>query len=178
MIGKVKCPNSLSFFIILIFLFISPHLLLSEDNKQPGDCLDQAIKRIIEIQFLPEMKFIETLDGQSVFLNEFYYKCLYLWPHCSLFKKFYYRQSEIREVVSNTESGPIKHKIRCYNDCFSSFCPDSYDLRKTHGDVAEFYNQRGNFMGIAVYMGDGKYCSLTFSGYKKWNWSMFFFFYQ
>jgi len=113
------------------------------------------------------MKFIETLDGQSVFLNEFYDKSHYLWPHCSLFKKFYYWQSEIREVVSNSESGPIKHKIRCYNDCFSSFCSDRYDPRKTHGDVAEFYNQRGNFMGIAVYMGDGKYCSLPFSGFKK-----------
>jgi hypothetical protein len=167
MIGKVKCPNSLSFFIILIFLFISPHLLLSEDNKQPSDCLDQAIKRIIEIRSLPEIKYIETLDGQSVFLNEFYDKCLYLFPQCSLFTKFYYWQSEIREVVSNTESGSIKHKIRCYNDCFSSFCPDCCDPRKTHGDVAEFYDQRGNFMGIAVYMGDGKYCSLPLSGYKK-----------
>jgi hypothetical protein len=28
-------------------------------------------------------------------------------------------------------------------------------------------------MGIAVYMGDGKYCSLPLSGYKKWNWSIF-----
>ena len=99
MIGKVKCPNSLSFFIILIFLLISPHLLLSEDNRQPGDCLDQAIKRIIEIRSLPEIEFIETLDGQSVFLNEFYDKCLYLFPQCSLFTKFYYWQSEIREVV-------------------------------------------------------------------------------
>jgi len=90
MIGKVMCPNSLSFFIILIFLFISPHLLLSEDNKQPCDCLDQAIKRIIEIRSLPQMKFLDTLDGQSVLLNDFYDKCLYLFPQCSLFTKFYY----------------------------------------------------------------------------------------
>ena len=100
MIGKVMCPNSLIFFIILIFLFISPHFLLSEDNKQPCDCLDQAIKRIIEIRSLPQKKFLDTLDGRRVLLNE-------------------------------------------------------------------FYDQRGNFMGIAVYMGDGKYCSLPFSGYKK-----------
>ena len=167
MIGKVMCSNSLSFLIILIFLFISPHLLLSEDNKQPGDCLDQAIKKIIEIRSLPEMTFLDTLDGQSVLLNEFYDKCLYLYPQCCLFTKFYHWESEIREVVSNTENGNIKHKIRCYNNCISSFCPDSCDPRKTRGDVAEFYDQRGNFMGIAVYMGDGKYCSLPFSGYKK-----------
>ena len=166
MIGKVMCPNSLSYFTILIFLFIFPHLLFSEDNKQPVNCIDQAIKRIKEIRSLPEMQFLDTLDGQSVLLSEFYDKSLRLFPQCSLFTKFYYWQSEIREVVSNTESGHIKHKIRCYNDCFSSFCPDSCDPRKTHGDVAEFYNQSGNFMGIAVYVGDGKYCSLPFSGYK------------
>ena len=108
MIGKVKCPNSLSFFIILIFLFISPHLLLSEDNRQPGDCLDQAIKRIIEIRSLPEIEFIETLDGQSVFLNEFYDKCLLLFFKCSLYRKFYYWKSEIREVASSTKNGLIK----------------------------------------------------------------------
>ena len=89
MIGKVMCPNSLSFFIILIFLFMASHLLLSKDNKQPGDCLDQAIKRIIEIRSLPQMKFLDTLDGQSVLMNDFYDNCLYLVPQCSLFTKFF-----------------------------------------------------------------------------------------
>ena len=167
MIGKVTCPNSLSFFIILIFLFIPPHLLLSEGNKKPADCLDQAIKRIIEIRSLPEMKFIETLDGQSVFLNEFYDKCIYLWPHCSLFKKFYYWQSEVREVFSNTRSGMVQHKIRCYQNCLSTYCPHRCDPRKTHGDVAEFYDQKGIFMGLAVYVGDGKYCVLPYDGYQQ-----------
>ena len=109
------------------------------------------------------------MDGQKILLNEFYVKCLSLFPQCSLFEKFYYWQSEIRKVVSNTENGMVKHKTRRYQNCLSTFCPKSCDPRKTHGDVVEYYDQIGNFMGIAVYMGDGKYCSLPFRGYKKWN---------
>jgi hypothetical protein len=41
------------------------------------------------------------------------------------------------------------------------------DPLKTHGDVAEFYDQNGNFMGLGVYMGDGKYCALLYGGYQK-----------
>jgi hypothetical protein len=41
------------------------------------------------------------------------------------------------------------------------------DPLKTHGDVAEFYDAEGNFMGIAVYMGKGKYCSLPYGGYQR-----------
>jgi len=167
MIGKRIFPNSLIVFFITIFLLLSPQILLSEDNKQPQDCLDQAFKRIIEIRSLPEIKYLHTLDGQYVLLDEFYTKCHKLYPFCCLFKKFYYWESEIREVVSNTPNGSIKHQIRCYNNCLSTFCPESCDPRKTHGDVAEFYNRKGNFMGLSVYMGDGKYCSLPYDGYKK-----------
>ena len=167
MIGKVMCLNSFSVLIISIFLSLYPKLLLSENNKQPIDCLDQAVKRMIQIRLLPEMEYLDTLDGQSVLLNEFHDKCLYLFPQCSLFTKFYYWGSEIRDVASNTENGVIKHRIKCYSDCISSFCPNRSDPKKTHGDVAEFYDQRGVFMGLAVYMGDGKYCPLPYSGYKK-----------
>ncbi len=167
MIGKGISPNSLRVIFITIFLFLSPRILLPEDNKLPCDCLNQAAKRVTEIRSLPDMKYLYTLDGQNVLLNEFYVKCLYLFPQCCLFKKFYYWQSEIREVVSNTGKSAIKHKIRCYYNCLSTICPDSCDPRKTHGDVAEFYDLRGNFMGLAVYMGDGKYCSLPYDGYKK-----------
>ena len=121
----------------------------------------------MEIKSLPDKKYLYTLDGQNVFLNEFYTKCLCLFPMCNLFEKFYYWQSEIREEVSNIENGEIKHKIRCYNNCLSTFCPESCDPRKTHGDVAEFYDQSGKFMGLAVYMGNGEYCSLQYSGYQK-----------
>jgi hypothetical protein len=166
MINKRIFQNSLRVFLITIFLFLAPHILLSEDKKQPFDCLDKTVERIQEIRSLPDMKYLPTLDGQNVLLNEFYAKCLGLFPQCFLFEKFYYWQSEIREVVSNTKNGVIKHKIRCYRNCLSEFCPESYDP-KTHGDVAEFYNGTGTFMGLAVYMGDGLYCPLPYDGYKK-----------
>ena len=140
---------------------------LSEDDGQPPDCLDQAIKRTMEIRSLPDIKYLYTLDDQYVLLDEFYTKCLKLAPLCCLFKKFYYWESEILEVVSNTTNGSIRHKIRCYHNCLSTFCPKSCDPRKTHGDVAEFYNQIGEFMGLSVYMGNGQYCSLPFDGYNK-----------
>ena len=136
-----------------------------EDDKQNSDCIDKAIRRIMEIRSLPEKKHLYTLDGQKVFLSEFYEKCLYLFPQCNLFEKFYYWKSEIREVVSNNENGALTHKIRCYNNCLSTFCPGRCDPRKTHGDVAEFYDQKGRFMGLAVYMGNGEYCSLPYDGY-------------
>ena len=167
MIGKGIFPNSLRVFFITIFLFLLPRVLLSEDNKQPYDCLDESVRRINEIRSFPDIQYLRTLDGQNVLLNEFYAKCLYLFPQCGLYKKFYYWQSEIREVVSNTKKGVIKHKIRCYHNCLSTFCPESRDPKKTHGNVAEFYDGSGDFMGLAVYMGDGKYCALPYNGYKK-----------
>ena len=96
MINKRIFQNSLRVFLITIFLFLAPHILLSEDKKQPFDCLDKAVERIQKIRSLPDMKCLPTLDGQNVLLNEFHDKCLHLWPYCSLFKKFNYWQSEIR----------------------------------------------------------------------------------
>ena len=159
--------TSLRVLIFSIFLFSFPKILLSENSIQTNDCLDQTIKKIIEIRSHPERKYLHTLDGQKILLNEFYCKCRSLFPQCCLFEKFYYWQSEIIEVLSRTEKGTIKHKIRCYHNYLSIFCPNSCDPRKTHGDVAEFYDEKGEFMGIAVYIGDGKYCSLPFSGYKN-----------
>ena len=39
--------------------------------------------------------------------------------------------------------------------------------KKTHGDVTEFYDGNGKFMGLAVYMTDGQYCPIPYDGYKK-----------
>jgi hypothetical protein len=167
MTGKGVFRNSLEVFFIAILFFLSPHILLSEDHIQPDGCLEKAVQRIIKIRSLPDKKYLYTLDGQHVLLNEFYTKCLSLHPQCCLFKKFYFWQSEIRKVVSHTKNGIIKHQIRCYYNCLSTYCPENCDPRKTHGDVSEFYDQRGNFMGIAVYMGEGKYCALPYHGYKK-----------
>ena len=167
MIGKRMFPYSLRLFSIAIALFFSPLILLAADHIHPSDCINEAVKRIMEIRALPEMKYLHTLDDQQVLLDEFYAKCLYLFPQCCLYKKFYYWQSEVRAVFSNTQAGMIKHRIRCYHNCLSTYCPDRCDPRKTHGDVAEFYDQKGNFMGLAVYMGDGRYCALPFKGYQK-----------
>jgi len=81
--------------------------------------------------------------------------------------KFYYWQSEIREVVSKAGNGVIKHKIRSYNNCLSTFCPHASKSLKTYGDVAEFYDGNGKFMGLSVYVGDGKYCAIPHGGYRK-----------
>lgn len=167
MIGKGLFPDSLRLFLIGLFIVFSEPILFADDKKQRDNCLDQAVKRIIEIRSLSEKKYLLTLDGQRVRLKEFYAKSTQLFPHCCLFRKFYYWQSEVREVSSNTPSGWIKHKIRSYHNCLSTCCPDRYDFRKTHGDVAEFYDQKGIFMGLAVYIGDGKYCALPFDGYQK-----------
>ncbi len=167
MIGKKILPKCLSTFLITNFLLLAPHILLSEKNEEPYNCKNRAIERIEEIRSLPRMKYLNTLDGQNVLLNEFYCKCQNLFPQCSLFEKFYYWQSEIREEVSKSKNGLIKHKIRIYHNCFSAFCPETGDPLKTHGDVAEFYDHKGNFMGLAVYMGEGKYCPLPYEGYKK-----------
>ena len=167
MIGKNSFANNFWFFFVTIFLFFSPNILLSEDNAQPNNSLKAAFRRILEIRSLPDMKYFYTLDGQYVLLKEFHAKCHYLFPQCCLFEKFYYWQNEIKEVVSKTEKGAVKHKIRCYHNCLSVYCPKSYDPRKTYGDVAEFYDQNGKFMGLAVYIGDGKYCPLSYDGYKK-----------
>jgi hypothetical protein len=84
-----------------------------------------------------------------------------------MFEKFYYWENEIREVVSDTVNGRVRHKIRCYINCLSTVCPQISDPLKTHGDIAEFYDAEGNFMGLAVYLGNGKYCPLPYSGYKQ-----------
>jgi hypothetical protein len=165
--GKRIFIKGVSVLFIILFLAIPHQVLRAEDNKQSSDCVDKAFKRIREIQSLPEMKYLNTLDGQTVSLNEFYDKCLLLFPKCSLYRKFYYWQSEIREVASSTKNGLIKHKIRSYHNCISASCPERFDPRKTHGDVAEFYDQQGNFMGLAVHVKDGKYCSLPYDNYEK-----------
>ena len=167
MVDNKTIAKSLSVFFIVLFLFLLPHVLMAEDSKHPLECINRADNRTIEIRSFPTLHYLHTLDGQNVLLNEFYVKSLIHFPSCLLYKKFYYWLSEIREVVSKTENGDIRHTIRCYNSCRSTFCPEMSDPLKTHGDVAEFYDRNGNFMGLGVYMGDGKYCSLPYSGYQN-----------
>ena len=165
--GKEASKICLSSLFMAIFLLCSSCLLRSEDQRQNGDCLDRAVMKIKGIRRLPDKKHLYTLDGKYVLLSEFHAKCHYLFPQCILFRKFYYWRSEIKEVVSVTENGHVTHKIRYYSNCFSEVCTQKCDPRRTHGDVAEFYDKKGEFMGLAVYMGNGKYCSLPYDGYQK-----------
>jgi len=164
---KELSKNILAIFTIVLFPFFAPHISFSESMEKLCGCLDNAIERIIYIRSLPELEYLNTLDGKAIALNEFHEKCHRLHPKCCLFSKFYYWQNEIREIVSVTANGPIKHKIRCYYNCLSTYCSKNSDPKKIDGDVAEFYDDKGNFMGLSVYMGDGKYCSLAYSGYRK-----------
>ena len=50
MVGKELFPNYLRVVITSIMLFCAPHVLFSEENKQPYNCLDQAFERIEEIE--------------------------------------------------------------------------------------------------------------------------------
>jgi len=139
----------------------------AEENNQKEDCLQKVIKRIEEIRMLPEVKYLHTLDRQQVELKEFFVRCCKNWPHCDLYPKFYYWKSKVEIINSRSSSGCKKHKIRMYCNCLSSFCPNTVKPEKTYGDVAEYYDENGKFMGLSVYMGMGKYCSLPYSGYKE-----------
>ena len=158
---------SLKVALITTSLFLGLEIVLSRCDQQHRDCIDMATNRIKEIRSFPELIYLQTLDGQKVLLKTFYDKSYYFFPQCCLYRKFYYWKSEVREILSATQNGVTKHKIRCYHNCLSEFCPDTCDPRKTHGDVAEFYDQNGVFMGLAAYMGDGKYCSLPHDGYPN-----------
>ena len=153
-----------AFLLVLGFL---THISFAEMDKKPNCCMQKAIEKIIAIRSLPEKQHLHTLDGQSVVLNQFFIKCSKLFPQCILHEKFYYLPSDIKEITSKSKMGMIKHKIRCYSNCLSAFCPEKKDPMKIHGDVAEFYDGKGNFMVLSVYMGGGKYCPLKYDGYQQ-----------
>ena len=154
--------------IILILLFVLSFVdtVTAEDSIRQKDCLQKAMKRIEEIRSLPEKKYLCTLDNQQVELKEFFFRCCNNWYFCNLYSKFYYWKSEIKTINSKCSVGYKKHKIRMYWNCLSTYCPNTIKPEKTHGDVAEYYDENGVFMGLSVYMGMGKYCSLPYSGYK------------
>ena len=62
--------------------------------------------------------------------------------------------------------GPVSHRVRIYHNILHTCRPDYRDPLRTHGDVAEFYDEAGRFMGLAVYMGQGLYCPLLAPGRK------------
>ena len=156
-----------SIVILLLLLVLSfVGTATAEDSIGQKDCLQKAIKRVEEIRLLPEKQFLRTLDNQQVELKEFFLRCCKNWPHCNLYSKFYYWKSEIKTINSKCSGGSKNHKIRMYINCLSTYCPNTIKPEKTHGDVAEYYDENGVFMGLSVYMGMGKYYSLPYSGYK------------
>ena len=108
----------------------------------------------------PALACLQTLDGRCVPLAPFLERCAAYWPDCVLFHKFYYWPSHIEERVAQTPEGTVSHKVRFYDNLRSTCDPDFNDSGRTHGDVAEFYDGEGLFMGLAVYMGNGLYVPL------------------
>jgi hypothetical protein len=127
---------------------------------------DECIEQLrMQLEKKPRQMHLKTLDGQEVLLDEFFMTCLIHAPLCSLPEKFYYWKSSIKTVVSKAGTGTVMHKIRIYYNYLSTCSPDAVDSQKTHGDIAEFYNPKGEFMGLAVYAGSGLYCPLPYSKY-------------
>ena len=126
-------------------------------ESTPEDCLRGAQVRI---EGMPVRDCLPTLDGQCIPLRPFFDACSALWPDCVLYAKFYYWETEVAEIVSPTPRGPVSHRVRMYHNILHACDPEYRDAQRTHGDVAEFYDEVGRFMGLAVYMGQGVYCPL------------------
>jgi hypothetical protein len=125
------------------------------------------VKIAEKIKNAPEKKRITTLDGQHVEVKEFIDYCNHHFPDCILYEKFYYWETSVENMVSQTSSGLVSHPARFYYNPFSICLPSKVNPGRTHGDVVELYDGNGKFMGIAVYMGESKYFSIPFSGNTK-----------
>ena len=136
----------------------------AEGQPVEEDCIGEVSRRIRQA---PDKEYLQTLDGQKVRLQEFFNQCRDQAPDCVLFEKFYHWDTEVRQVVSRSERGPVEHRIRAYYNPLSICRPQQVHPARTHGDVAEFYDTAGRFMGLAVYMGQGKYFLLYYSGYSN-----------
>jgi len=128
------------------------------------DCVGEVSRRVRQA---PEKEYLNTLDGQTIRLEDFFHQCREKAPDCILYTKFYHWKNEVKKVVSMTDNGPVEHRIRAYYSPLSICQPQKIHPGRTHGDVAEFYDTSGRFMGLAVYMGQGKYITLPYSGYRN-----------
>jgi hypothetical protein len=132
-------------------------------RSSTADCIGEVSRRIRQA---PEKEYLHTLDGQAVRLQDFINQCQDSAPDCILFAKFYLWEHEVKSVVSMTGSGPVEHRIKAYYNPLSICRPQEIHPGRTHGDVAEFYDAGGQFMGLAVYMGQGQYFLLHHSNYR------------
>jgi hypothetical protein len=159
---KISVPIIL--FVAMIFLILVPYALHAAKGKlSSDDCVDRLAE---EIKSKPVKTHLETLDGQNVNLSDFFRRCLSHSPPCSLPDKFYYWKHEVKLITSKSHNGPVAHKIRIYYNYLSTCRPDLSDPQKTHGDIAEFYDKYGEFMGLAIYVGDGLYWPLPYPKYS------------
>jgi len=158
--NKIVCITTI-WFLVLIF----PNITISQNNES---CIDRETTQVEEAN---RSAFLYTLDGQKIILQEFYNACDQFGPpKCVLFYKFYCWKSEIKKTTSLSHNGLISHTIRVYYDPASVCFPEMANPLRIYGDVAEFYDACGEFMGLAVYMGNGEYFPLKFSGYSKKSW--------
>jgi len=152
------------FVCVLFAIVLSGCQILSLKIKSsPQDCIEQMAERL---EKLPEKIYLSTLDDQQVNLQEFFEKCSQNRPYCVLYPKFYYWKTEIKSIESKSETGIVQHKIRMYYNFLSTCHPEKVDPSRTHGDVVEFYDTGGVFMGLGVYIGKGLYWPLPYSQYK------------
>ena len=163
-IHQFRKTNLLIGFIFIFSMTSGCAAILPARKMDPERCVEAAIEKI---DSLPEKKYLHSLDGQHILLEEFFKKCLNYQPYCSLYKKFYYWKNEVKEIISNSSMGPLIHKVRMYHRPLSECYLEDLDPGKTHGDVAEFYDEEGVFMGLAIYAGEGKYYVIHYSGYKR-----------
>jgi hypothetical protein len=129
----------------------------------PSDCLQAKAERV---RNAPPARSIATLDGRQVELDEFFRKCAQAWPGCVLFEKFYHWDTRVAKVTSQADSGPVAHTVRMYLNPLSTCHPERVSPGRIYGDVAEFYDEAGEFMGLAVYLGQGSYYPIPYSGYS------------
>lgn len=155
-------------------LFV-PMAIAFTGSAVPGDlapedeaCIDRLVQ---QVEAAESIDAISALDGQRIDLNEFFEACdRYGPPVCVLFEKFYHWPCEILTTASISRRGCVAHTIRAYYNPSSVCLPESVHPLRDYGDVAEFYDSNGEFMGIVVYMGEGLYFPLSFSGYSKKGW--------
>jgi hypothetical protein len=127
------------------------------------DCIERLDR---QMNHAPQKHYLLTLDGQKIPLDQFFQQCRSKMPYCTLPEKFYHWKSEVKSVTSKAPRGTVTHKVRIYYNYLSTCEPDQIDPEKTHGDIAEFYDAKGEFMGLAVYTGNGLYCPLPYDNYS------------
>jgi len=163
MIGKGLNIGFQSLFWLLLLLHLAPLKHLYAEIADQKKCIALACEETLRIKALPQRAYLRTLDGQMIPLDQLFHTCEAMFPWCCLFDKFYYWSSEVMEFSLPTPDGQVTYTARCYRNSLSKHCPEMSDALKTHGDVAEYYNQNGRFIGLGVYMGNGAYCPLPFA---------------